>query len=244
MHSRLVLLALVALLVALPSATDASASCQCTQYVGNRFNLNWALSCPGCQYAKQLGPGLVSYYHWTKPSSPSVGDIVIFQPGTYKLTYPGGSGTATVDSDGHIGVISGVSGTTFAVTGANQGCSTTKSYPYSSKCVTADDCTNVNTGEWFERPNSGQVYYSPPKAASVEDAVADNTAYNNADNGTGPSLTIANYDNVTPNWVIPVVTALAVVALVGIVTSVVLIIILRKQHVTSQPTVYSEMVAK
>ena len=108
----------------------APASCQCTTYVNNRFNLGG-----GYPNAQDWGPYLTSrgYVH---VYSPQVGDVVVYTAARMN------------NCCGHVGVIHGVSSAQLTVRGANQ----------TGSPFTEHNCTNV-TQINFNRRSDGESYY-------------------------------------------------------------------------------------
>jgi hypothetical protein len=139
---------LALLLVLLPGRTAqgaAASTCQCVDYVKNRFKLTGVSG-----NAKDFGAYL-SKNGFKQVYKPKVGAVAVMQPefGQYVSSY------------GHVSVITAVGGDTnnwqITTVGANQGA--TK--------VTGYNCSNVGTVKWGKYPKSWGAtkisYWMPPK---------------------------------------------------------------------------------
>jgi len=148
--SWLYLAMMLALLLALcpqKTAQAAASSCQCVDYVRNRFHLTGR-----SRSAKDFGSYLKAN-GFTQVSSPQVGAVAVQQPAF-------GQGVST--TSGHVSVITAVSnlGKYWQITtiGANQG---------RRKTTTQYNCSNVGVTLWGKYPKTWGAdkitYWAPPR---------------------------------------------------------------------------------
>lgn len=119
-------------------ATGKAVWCQCTTYVANLFGLP-----SNYPNAKDWGSsGYLSRAGWKQVSTPSIGDIVVFQPGF---------GSGIDQTAGHVGIITAVQSVAdnldwqITVEGSNQ---------ETSSVYTKANCTNVSNIPFKAYPKS------------------------------------------------------------------------------------------